>query len=158
MLAYLVWAPIISSTAMSTLVDNKEIVRRFAEEFLNEGRYETGEELVAEDIADHTPYGEATGREAIVETMETVRAAFPDLVLIPREIIAEGDTVAVRMTQRGTHEGTFMGIEPTGKSFEIEAMGFVRIEDGKIVERWGVPDLFGLFQQLGQKELPALSP
>jgi steroid delta-isomerase-like uncharacterized protein len=140
---------------MPALVDNKEIVRRFAEEFLNEGRYETCEELVAEDVVDHTPYGEATGREAIVETMETVRAAFPDFVLIPREIIAEEDTVAVRMTQRGTHEGTFMGVKPTRKSFEIQAMGFVRIEDGKIVERWGVPDLFSLFQQLGQKELPA---
>ena len=128
---------------MPTLVDNKEIVRRFAEEFLNEGRYETGKELVAEDIADHTPYGETTGLEAVVETMETVRAAFPDLVLIPHEIIAEDDIVAVRMTQRGTHEGTFMGIEPTGNSFEINAMGFVRLEDGKIVERWGVPDLFG---------------
>lgn len=140
---------------MPTLVDNKEIVRRFAEEFLNEGRYETGKELVAEDIADYTPYGETTGLEAVVETMETVRAAFPDLVLIPHEIIAEDDIVAVRMTQRGTHEGTFMGIEPTGNSFEINAMGFVRLEDGKIVERWGVPDLFRLLQQLGQKELPA---
>jgi predicted ester cyclase len=48
-----------------------------------------------------------------------------------------------------------MGVKPTRKSFEIQAMGFVRIEDGKIVERWGVPDLFSLFQQLGQKELPA---
>lgn len=140
---------------MPTLVDNKEIVRRFAEEFLNEGRYETGKELLAEDIADHTPYGETTGREAVTETMETVRAAFPDLVLMPHEIIAEGDTVAVRMTQRGTHEGTFMGIEPTGKPFEIQAMGFARLEDGKIVERWGTPDLFGLLQQLGQKELPS---
>jgi predicted ester cyclase len=34
-------------------------------------------------------------------------------------------------------------------------MGFARIEDGKIVERWGVPDLLGLFQQIGQTELPA---
>jgi steroid delta-isomerase-like uncharacterized protein len=141
---------------MTTVVENKEIVRRFVEEFLNEGRYGTGEELIADDIADHTPYGEATGQKAVVETMETVRAGFPDFVLLPREIIAEGDTVAVRMTQRGTHEGPFMGVEPTGRTFEIEAMGFVRIEDGKIVERWGIPDLFSLFQQLGQKEMPEL--
>lgn len=140
---------------MPTLLDNKEIVRRFADEFLSEGRYETADEFLAEDITDHTPYGETTGREAVVETTKTVRAAFPDLALIPHEIVADGDTVAVRMIQRGTHEGTFMGIEPTGRAFEIQAMGFARMEDGKIVERWGVPDLFGLLRQLGQEELPA---
>ncbi|MFW6318259.1 MAG: ester cyclase, partial [Halorubrum sp.] len=90
-----------------------------------------------------------------METTKGLRAAFPDLVLIPREIVADGDTVAVRMTQRGTHEGTFMGIEPTGRAFEIQAMGFARMENGKIAERWGVPDLLGLLRQLGQEELPA---
>ena len=78
-------------------------------------------------------------------------AAFPDFTITPEEIVTEGDTVAVRMTQRGTHEGTFMGFEPTGKSFEIEAMAFLRLEDGKIVERRTRPDLFGLLRQLGLK-------
>ena len=73
----------------------------------------------------------------------------------PVEIVAEDDFVAVRMTQRGTHEGTFMGIEPTGNAFEIEAMAFVRLEDGKIIERWGRPDLPDLLRQLGRTELPA---
>lgn len=140
---------------MPALVDNKEIVRRFAEEFINQGNYDTAEEFLAEDIADHTPLGETTGRAAVVETMKTVRTAFPDFVITPQEIVAEDDTVAVRMTQRGTHEGTFMGIEPTGNAFEIDAIGFARLEDGQIVERWGSPDLLGLFRQLGLTELPA---
>lgn len=140
---------------MSALVDNKETVRRFVEEFINEGKYDTAEEFLAKDIADHTPLGETTGRDAVVETLKTVRTAFPDFVVTPQEIVAEDDFVAVRMTQRGTHEGTFMGIEPTGNAFEIEAMAFVRLEDGKIVERWGRPDLLGLFRQLGRTELPA---
>lgn len=142
-------------TAMTQLVENKEIVRRFAEEFINEGKYDTAEEFLAEDVADYTPLGETIGRDAVVETVKEIRTAFPDFVLSPKEIISEGDTVAVWMTQRGTHEGTFMGIEPTGRSFEIEAMAFLRLEDGKIVERRGRPDLLGLLQQLGRKELPA---
>ena len=155
MLAYLVRARPFNPIPMPTLVDNKEIVRRFAEEFINEGNYDTAAEFLAEDIADHTPLGETTGREAVVETLKTVRTAFPDFVITPREIVAEDDTVAVRMIQRGTHEGTFLGIEPTGTAFEIEAMAFVRLEDGKIVERWGRPDLLGLLRQLGQTEIPA---
>lgn len=154
MLAYLSRMPILHSTVMPTLVDNKEIVRQFAEEFLNEGRYETADELLAADIADHTSYGETIGRDAVVETTKAVRTAFPDFVLTPHEIVAEQDIVAVRMTQQGTHDGPFMRIEPTGKSFEIDAMGFARVEDGKIVERWGIPDLFSMLQQLGQTELP----
>lgn len=142
---------------MPALVDNKEIVRRFAEEFINEANYDTAEEFLAEDIADHTPLGETTGRDAVVETLKTVRTAFPDFVITPQEIIAEGDTVAVRMTQRGTHEGTFMGMKPTGNAFEIEAMGFARLEDGKIVERWGRPDVLELFRQLGRTDIPAPS-
>lgn len=138
----------------STTTENKEIVRRFAREFVNERNYETVEEFLAEDIVDSTPFGETTGRDAVVETTKELSAAFPDFAVTPEEIVAEDDTVAVRMTQRGTHEGVFMGCEPTGNTFEIEAMGFLRLEDGKIVERQIRPDVVGLLRQLGITELP----
>ena len=141
------------ASAVST-EQNKEIVSRFAEEVVNNGNYEHLEELVADDIVDHTPLGEDRGREAVLETTKYLRAAFPDFSVSPQEIIAEGDTVAVRMTQQGTHEGEFMGNEPTGNSFEIDAMAFLRVEDGKIVERRVQPDVLGLLQQLGVVESP----
>lgn len=138
----------------STTTENKEIVRRFAQEFVNESNYDTVEEFLAEDIIDYTPLGETTGRDAVMETTKELRTAFPDFVVTPEEIIAEGDTVAVRMTQRGTHEGVIMGKRPTGNSFEIEAMAFLRLEDGKIVERRVRPDVLGMLRQLGLKGLP----
>ena len=138
----------------STTKENREIVRQFAEEFVNEGNYDSVEKFLAENIVDYTPLGETTGREAVVETTKELRAAFPDFAVTPKEIITEGDTVAVRMTQRGTHEGVFMGNEPTGNSFEIEAMAFLRLEDGKIVERRVRPDILGMLRQLGLEEQP----
>lgn len=135
--------------------ENEEIVRRFAEQFINAGNHDTAEEFLAEDVHDYTPLGETTGRDAVVETTKELGAAFPDFTIRLEEVVADGDTVAVRMTQRGTHEGEFMGIEPTGNSFEIEAMAFVRLADGKIVERRTRPDLLGLLRQLGITELPA---
>jgi steroid delta-isomerase-like uncharacterized protein len=138
----------------TTTKESKVIVRQFAEQFVNGGNYETAEEFLADDVADHTPMGETTGIDAVLETTKELRTAFPDFVVTPEQIVAEGDTVAVRMTQRGTHEGVFMGTEPTGNSFEIDAMAFLRLEDGKIVERRVSPDMLGMIQQLGLKDLP----
>lgn len=140
---------------MAQLVENEEIVRRFAEQFINERDTDAAEEFLAENIVDYTPFGETMGRDALVETAQTVWTAFPDFSISLEEVVTEGDTVAVRMSQRGTHEGPLMGIAPTGKAFEIEAMAFARLEDGKIVERRASPDMLGLFQQLGITELPA---
>lgn len=47
-----------------------------------------------------------------------------------------------------------MGIEPTGREVEYVATAFFRMRDGTIVERWVLPDVFGLLRQLGVSELP----
>jgi predicted ester cyclase len=70
------------------------------------------------------------------------------------DLIDEADTVAMRVTLRGTHEGEFAGIAPTGKAFEVGNTVVTRIEDGRIVERWVRPDALGLMRQLGVVELP----
>lgn len=57
--------------------------------------------------------------------------------------------VAVHWVSRGTHEGEFTGIAPTGANVEFESMEFVRLEDGKIVESHVVWDALGLLGQLG---------
>lgn len=76
-------------------------------------------------------------------------AAFPLYQLKAEDIIAEGDTVAVRATFKGTHRGELMGIPPTGKEVIMPAMLFYRIADNKIVEHWLSVDQLILMQQLG---------
>lgn len=63
--------------------------------------------------------------------------------------MAEGDTAAMRVTLRGTHDGEFLGIEPTGESFGVQNMVFTRVSGGRIAERWLRPDTLGMLQQLG---------
>ncbi len=53
--------------------------------------------------------------------MEWVREFSSDVHYDIDDIIAEGDEVAVRMTQSGTHTGTVRGIPPTGKSFSVDS-------------------------------------
>ncbi len=45
--------------------------------------------------------------------------------------IAADNTVTMQLTERGTHDGEFMGIEPTGKEFEIQTTAFFHLEEGR---------------------------
>ncbi|WP_227352869.1 ester cyclase [Haladaptatus salinisoli] len=133
---------------------NKKLARRIPEDVFAEGNLDLLDELYAEDAVEHTPFGEQRGRAAIRESFEGFLAAFPDITQTVEDVVAEGDTVAVRITSRGTHEGEFVGIEATGKEIEVQQTAFVRIEDGKIAERWLLPDNLGLLRQIGVVEFP----
>jgi steroid delta-isomerase-like uncharacterized protein len=83
-----------------------------------------------------------------------MRGGFPDVQWTLEEMIAEGDKVAARYTMRGTHRGTFLGIPPTEKRIEVQAMNFYQWSDGQIVGERGQPDMLGLLQQIGALPAP----
>lgn len=64
-------------------------------------------------------------------------------------IVAEGDLVAARYTERGTSKVAFRGFPVTGKSYEVVAMEFFEMKDGKIHRRWGARDSAAIYRQLG---------
>ncbi|WP_224334486.1 ester cyclase [Haloprofundus halobius] len=141
---------------MTTPEENKEIVRRYYEEAFNEERIGLLDELIAEDVVNHNPLSdetlsaeEARGFEGFRRHVEVAHEAFPDATVTITEMVAEGDTVAVRFVFEGTHEGRFGGIEPTGNRVSGTNMGLFRIEDGKIAERWLESDNLELLEQLG---------
>ncbi|MGM0592285.1 MAG: ester cyclase [Halobacteriota archaeon] len=139
------------STAPS---ENKQLTRRVPEEMATQHNLSAADEVFAEDFVEHGgPEGDIRGRKENMERFEHLLEAFPDFEAVVEDIVAEGDTVAMRVTLSGTHEGRFMGFEPTGNSFEVQNMVFTRIEDGKIVERWMQADTLGMLQQLGIVEL-----
>lgn len=64
-------------------------------------------------------------------------------------MVADGNTVAVRYTETGTFTKPAFGHQPTGKSYELVAMEWFEIEDGKIKRRWGARDSASQLRQLG---------
>lgn len=128
---------------------NKEIARRYAEEVWGEGNIDMMDELLAEDQIYHDPT--FSGTEPVDEFKEFIRqyhTTFPDLQFEVEGIITEADMVAFWGLASGTHEGKFMNIPPTGNEIDVMVITIVRIENGKIAERWANLDLFGLLQQL----------
>jgi steroid delta-isomerase-like uncharacterized protein len=79
----------------------------------------------------------------------TYRTAFPDLAMAVDEILADGNKVTVRWTARGTHKGTLLGIQPTGKEITTTGISLIRIAAGKVAEHWVTWDTLGMMQQLG---------
>lgn len=129
---------------------NKEIAREFTERVWNERDYDAFDELVAEDVVQHGgPMNEEMrGREAMREYVQMIHGAFPDFEATIEDQLAEEDMVVSRLTYRGTHEGEFMGFEPTGEMVETTGMVMGRIADGKNVETWTETDMVGMMQQL----------
>lgn len=138
----------------STIQTNKELARAFPERIATERDLDRLDELLAESYVEHGPLGDEHGIETAKARMREILAAFPDMTATVEDIVAEGDTVAMRVTLRGTHEGEFVGIEPTGESFEVTNSVFTRIEDGRIAERWVQPDTLSMFDQLGIVDSP----
>ncbi len=80
---------------------------------------------------------------------------FPEYVLEPVEMIAEGDKVAVKARLKGTHLGPFNGIPATGRKVDLLFHITYQIRDGKIVDHWMLIDGMEMMQQLGLIPQPA---
>ena len=129
--------------------ENKQLVRRFVEEFWNEGNADAADELMAPDAEIHMPTGELVDLDGLKDFADAFRGSFPDWHSTFEELVAEGDRVAERWTGRGTHRGELQGIAPTDRRVEVPGGVFYRIADGKIAEFRGQLDMMGLMQQLG---------
>jgi steroid delta-isomerase-like uncharacterized protein len=71
------------------------------------------------------------------------------VTLTVEDIAAEGVTVAVRYTERGTFRGRFQGHPPTGKSYELVAMEWFEVREGRIARRWAARDHASQARQIG---------
>jgi steroid delta-isomerase-like uncharacterized protein len=137
--------------------ENKAIFRRYVEELGNEGNFDLADEIFDHYLA-HQSDGTTLerGPEDVKCFMGEFRSAFPDFHSTIEDMVAEGDKVVTRWRARGTHQGEFRGIAPTGKEIEMTGIGIFRFStEGKVVESWDAMDQLGMMQQLGVVEQPS---
>lgn len=137
---------------MTSRSANKALVEAFFDS-LNDQDLRVVDELCADEFAvviNRKGTDEpAVGADGFKALYEEYYAAFPDFHHEIVELVAEGDLVAAFLLTRGTHEGEFRGVEPTGTEIEVEDTGLLRIESGRIVDVRPLSDMLGLFEQLG---------
>ena len=130
--------------------ENKAVVRRMIEEVWNDHDFTNFYELVADDHFDHMAVPEhQRGIAAERHVMEWLLSVFSDHRFDIEDAAADGDTVAVRGTCSGTHEGALWDIPPTGERFAVRQSHWFRVSGGKVAEHWAVRDDLGLLRLLG---------
>jgi len=130
---------------------NLKVVRRLLEEGFGKGDLSVVDETVSQNFLEHQrfvpplPAG-AAGMKALISGL---RKMFSDLEFRIEDIAADGNKVWTRNRAKGTNSGGIMGKRPTGKKMEIDVFDLCKLENGKIVEHWGVPDQLGMLEQIG---------
>jgi steroid delta-isomerase-like uncharacterized protein len=134
---------------MSVEEENKAVARRVIDEVFNNKNMSVLSELVSPNYVYHHPLGEYKGPEGLREIISAYHNAFPDVHATIDEMVAEGNTVACRISIQGTFKGEMIGMTPTGRQLNLVEGVFIHFEDGKEVEAFPFSDGMTFFQQLG---------
>jgi len=136
--------------AKSISEEAKAVVRRNTEEVQGRGNFKVFDEIFADDFVDHTTQPGTTPDKAGVRKLYAyLREAFPDFHAEIHWQLADGDRVTTYKTYYGTHEGVFLGIQPTHRRVQFETVDVMRVQNGRITDHWGVGNLLSLMQQIG---------
>jgi predicted ester cyclase len=147
------WGPTRAQTTSTLSSNNSKAMLKLFISAISTGDRDALENLVdVFEYVEHNPvYGTDTLTGAL-RTNEMLRWAMPDLRYgVERSImVAEGNQVAAHSIVTGTHTGeNLYGVPASGKQIKWTHSDFVRIVDGKIVERWVSADTLTLMQQAG---------
>jgi steroid delta-isomerase-like uncharacterized protein len=89
------------------------------------------------------------GAEAFKKALRETHEYFPDLEIIPEEVIATENTAVVRWIYRATHQrGELFGVPPSGKRVDVRGITIYRVEAGLVRSEEGVVDNLSLVSQL----------
>jgi steroid delta-isomerase-like uncharacterized protein len=135
--------------------ENKQLLRRYYEEVVMEGRLDVLDTMARVDYVEHNPFpGHGQGLEGLRERAKTLFTALKQRFTLEL-LIGEGDKVAVLWTTRGRHVGDFIGLPPTGKSYTIQGIDIFQFRDGRMAEHWDVVDIYGFLSQIGALPAPS---
>jgi steroid delta-isomerase-like uncharacterized protein len=139
--------------------ENRALFERYFDLVANKDDLDLADEIFAADYQHHDPANPdprpMIGSQAVKDHLTSLKSAFPDLIFDIDDIVAEGDSIVVRWTARGTNTGDYFGLPATGKPIEITGMNSWVTRDGQAIEGWVNRDDMGLLQQLGVVPAPA---
>ncbi|MGH8885724.1 MAG: ester cyclase [Egibacteraceae bacterium] len=128
---------------------HKKLISQLFERIITKGELELADEIFAEDF--HWPQYDLHGPDGVRTWVKHFRATFPDVDDRVVEQVAEGDVVVTRVKVSGTQLGPFLGMPPSGRYVEFNAVGVDRFRGDKVVERTALFDMLDLMRKLGHE-------
>ena len=131
-------------------MDHAPTMRRLYD-LINTGDIDGFSRELADDFAEREELPDFPPNKAgTIQFFQMLIAAFPDLRMVPEDVIASGDKAVARVLMTGTHKGEFMEIPATGRRIEVKIIDIIRFgDDGRVHEHWGAFDQLAMVQQLG---------
>jgi steroid delta-isomerase-like uncharacterized protein len=125
--------------AVSPLETNKDLVRRYVDEVLNQKKMDKMEGYFTPDFSNHT---KAAGNSlsGLKNFLVTMNKAFPERKTTIQHLVAEGDKVIVLAEWEGVQFDTYFGVPASYKRLTTTTSDVFRISNGKIAEHWDVTD------------------
>lgn len=115
---------------------NAEIIRQLYFEVSSRRQVGVSAGVRRHGFSQYTVSAKPSSLKAFKNFFSLVNDALPDYSLSIESLTVKGDKVMVKYTISGTHQGVFMGIEPTNKRLTITGIDIFRVINGKVVEHW----------------------
>ena len=86
---------------------------------------------------------------AVTAQLVPIVSAFPDWHWNVRHLVIDGDAIALHFSVTGSHRGTFLGIEATGRHVTISEFTLYLVEGGKFAKVWDFAYTDEILRQIG---------
>jgi len=153
---------------MANVEASTQAVEALFTQVFRDGNYDLADQILTDDFRFQYPFpGFAPGPEGIKQCSREFRQGFPGFEVEVNDLFgsetASGEAeVTIRWTLRGRHTGPFLGIQPTGNSVTVSAIGIYKgghpteptapgttAAEASLSSGWLEMDSLGLLQQLG---------
>jgi len=128
----------------------KQFVYDYVDEIWNKKDFTNAEKYWGPDFRNGFAPQLEHGPEGMKKQIESFLQAFNPFDFEVKEIIIDGDKVAMWFIITATHSGDFMGIKATNKEITFREAAWYEMKDGKFDVVYGFVDWDMVYQQLGQ--------
>lgn len=131
--------------------DIHEFYRRYIAD-LNAHRFDRMEQFINDQVVLN---GEPGTRDDVIAVQKADIDAVPDFHWEVQEFLVDGDRVAVRAINTGTPVKQWLGVAPSGASFEIVEYAIYQLRDGRFAQMTAIHDTDSAKRQLRPEGLEA---
>ncbi|MEV4571407.1 ester cyclase [Nonomuraea sp. NPDC049419] len=124
--------------------DLRDWYMRYAEA-LNAHEFDRMDEFINDQVL---LGGQPGTREDVVTVLKGIADAVPDIHWDVDELLIDRDGIAVRAINTGTPVKEWLGVPPTGASFEIVEYAIYKVQDGRFAQMTNLHDSAEMLRQL----------